>query len=73
MIGVRDPLGIRPLVLGDLDGAIARFRAALGENAPRIFIKRDDYTGAGFGGTRSNKIPGSTAMLSRNISQKASV
>jgi L-cysteate sulfo-lyase len=33
-----------------------RFRQALGDNAPRIFIKRDDYTGAGFGGNKVRKL-----------------
>ena len=29
---------------------LPRLRAALGPGAPRLLIKRDDYTGAGFGG-----------------------
>lgn len=33
-----------------------RFRAALGGNAPRVFIKRDDYTGPGFGGNKVRKL-----------------
>lgn len=33
-----------------------RLRAALGPSAPRIFIKRDDYTGAGFGGNKVRKL-----------------
>ncbi|MBO0724109.1 MAG: D-cysteine desulfhydrase family protein [Blastocatellia bacterium] len=33
-----------------------RFRQALGRNAPRIFIKRDDYTGPGFGGNKVRKL-----------------
>jgi D-cysteine desulfhydrase len=33
-----------------------RFREALGRNAPRIFIKRDDYTGPGFGGNKVRKL-----------------
>lgn len=33
-----------------------RFRAALRRNAPRIFIKRDDYTGPGFGGNKVRKL-----------------
>src|SRR5262245_15322161 len=33
-----------------------RFRKALGRNAPRIFIKRDDYTGPGFGGNKVRKL-----------------
>jgi D-cysteine desulfhydrase family pyridoxal phosphate-dependent enzyme len=34
----------------------SRFREALGRNAPRIFIKRDDYTGPGFGGNKVRKL-----------------
>jgi D-cysteine desulfhydrase family pyridoxal phosphate-dependent enzyme len=33
-----------------------RFRAALGRNAPRVFIKRDDYAGTGFGGNKVRKL-----------------
>src|SRR5262245_28000904 len=33
-----------------------RFRAALGRDAPRVFIKRDDYTGPGFGGNKVRKL-----------------
>ena len=33
-----------------------RFRAALGHDAPRVFIKRDDYTGPGFGGNKVRKL-----------------
>ena len=29
-----------------------RLRAALGENAPRLFVKRDDLTGLAFGGNK---------------------
>lgn len=36
--------------------ALPRLRQALGENAPRIFIKRDDYTGPGFGGNKVRKL-----------------
>ncbi len=35
---------------------VPRFRHALGTNAPRIFIKRDDYTGPGFGGNKVRKL-----------------
>lgn len=35
---------------------LPRFRQLLGENAPRIFIKRDDYTGPGFGGNKVRKL-----------------
>jgi D-cysteine desulfhydrase family pyridoxal phosphate-dependent enzyme len=34
----------------------SRFREALGCKAPRIFIKRDDYTGPGFGGNKVRKL-----------------
>jgi D-cysteine desulfhydrase family pyridoxal phosphate-dependent enzyme len=34
----------------------SRFREALGRGAPRIFIKRDDYTGPGFGGNKVRKL-----------------
>ena len=35
---------------------LPRLRAAIGANAPRLFIKRDDYTGAGFGGNKVRKL-----------------
>ncbi|HEX9003684.1 MAG TPA: D-cysteine desulfhydrase family protein [Blastocatellia bacterium] len=35
---------------------LPRLRQALGANAPRIFIKRDDYTGPGFGGNKVRKL-----------------
>ncbi len=35
---------------------LPRFRAALGDGAPRIFIKRDDYSGPGFGGNKVRKL-----------------
>ena len=34
----------------------SRFREALGGAAPRVFIKRDDYTGPGFGGNKVRKL-----------------
>src|SRR5262249_19743928 len=34
----------------------SRFREALGRGAPRVFIKRDDYTGPGFGGNKVRKL-----------------
>jgi D-cysteine desulfhydrase family pyridoxal phosphate-dependent enzyme len=34
----------------------SRFRDALGGGAPRVFIKRDDYTGPGFGGNKVRKL-----------------
>ena len=33
-----------------------RLRAALGSNAPQLFVMRDDYTGPGFGGNKG--VPG---------------
>lgn len=33
-----------------------RLRKSLGKKAPRIFIKRDDYTGPGFGGNKVRKL-----------------
>jgi L-cysteate sulfo-lyase len=35
---------------------LSRLRQALGDKAPRIFIKRDDYTGPGFGGNKVRKL-----------------
>ncbi len=35
---------------------LPRLRAALGKGAPRLFIKRDDYTGAGLGGNKVRKL-----------------
>ncbi len=35
---------------------LPRFRRALGTPAPRLLIKRDDYTGAGFGGNKVRKL-----------------
>lgn len=35
---------------------LPRLRAALGADAPRLFIKRDDYTGPGFGGNKVRKL-----------------
>ena len=34
----------------------SRFREALGGGAPRVFIKRDDYAGPGFGGNKVRKL-----------------
>lgn len=45
-------LGLYPTPLEEL----TRLRAELGENCPRIFIKRDDYTGFGFGGNKIRKL-----------------
>lgn len=35
---------------------LPRLRAALGPNAPRLLVKRDDYTGPGFGGNKVRKL-----------------
>lgn len=35
---------------------LPRLQQALGANAPRLFIKRDDYTGPGFGGNKVRKL-----------------
>ena len=35
---------------------LPRLRAALGAHAPRLFVKRDDYTGPGFGGNKVRKL-----------------
>lgn len=35
---------------------LKRLRETLGENCPRLFIKRDDYTGTGFGGNKLRKL-----------------
>jgi D-cysteine desulfhydrase family pyridoxal phosphate-dependent enzyme len=35
---------------------LPRLRQALGAKAPRLFIKRDDYTGPGFGGNKVRKL-----------------
>ena len=35
---------------------LPRLRLALGAKAPRLFIKRDDYTGPGFGGNKVRKL-----------------
>lgn len=44
-------LGFYPTPLQELP----RLRESLGENCPRIFIKRDDWTGFGFGGNKIRK------------------
>jgi 1-aminocyclopropane-1-carboxylate deaminase/D-cysteine desulfhydrase-like pyridoxal-dependent ACC family enzyme len=51
----RVPFGCYPTLLEEL----TRLRAALqgeGVAVPRLFIKRDDYTGAGFGGNKVRKL-----------------
>jgi len=35
---------------------LVRLREVLGKNSPRIFIKRDDYTGTGFGSNKLRKL-----------------
>ena len=35
---------------------LPRLRRSLGNHCPRIFIKRDDYTGVGFGGNKVRKL-----------------
>ena len=35
---------------------LVRLRSVLGKNCPRIFIKRDDYTGTGFGSNKLRKL-----------------
>lgn len=35
---------------------LVRLRQVLGKNCPRIFIKRDDYTGTGFGSNKLRKL-----------------
>ena len=47
---------------------LSRLRAALGSNAPRLFIKRDDYTGPGFGGNKVRKLE---YFLAQAISENA--
>jgi L-cysteate sulfo-lyase len=41
---------------------LPRLRRMLGSKAPRIFIKRDDYTGPGFGGNKVRKLEYILAM-----------
>jgi D-cysteine desulfhydrase len=48
-----------------------RFREALGRNAPRIFIKRDDYTGPGFGGNKVRKLEYALAKASASGAEVA--
>ncbi len=48
----RVPLCILPTPLQ----RVARFEAALGPNAPRIYVKRDDLTGLAFGGNKARKL-----------------
>ncbi|MFN7948797.1 MAG: D-cysteine desulfhydrase family protein [Blastocatellia bacterium] len=47
-----------------------RLRAALGAGCPRLFIKRDDYTGFGFGG---NKVRALEYLLAEAVAQGAQV
>ncbi|MDO8289691.1 MAG: D-cysteine desulfhydrase family protein [Parvibaculum sp.] len=48
----RFPLAHLPTPLGEMK----RLRAALGPDAPRLFIKRDDCTGLGGGGNKTRKL-----------------
>ncbi|HEX5080779.1 MAG TPA: D-cysteine desulfhydrase family protein [Blastocatellia bacterium] len=48
----------------------SRFRQALGGAAPRIFIKRDDYTGPGFGGNKVRKLE---YVLAKAVAEGAEV
>ncbi len=48
----RLPFGCYPTPLEEL----TRLQAALGAHCPRLFVKRDDYTGAGFGGNKVRKL-----------------
>ena len=58
-------LGQYPTPLEELP----RFRAVLG-GGPRIFIKRDDLTGPGFGGNKVRKLE---YVLADAVSQRADV
>jgi D-cysteine desulfhydrase family pyridoxal phosphate-dependent enzyme len=49
----------------------SRFREALGRNAPRVFIKRDDYTGPGFGGNKVRKLEYVLAKASASAAEVA--
>lgn len=55
-------LGFYPTPLQELP----RLRESLGENCPRIFIKRDDWTGFGFGGNKIRKQEFLFAELKKN-------
>ena len=48
----RFPLAHLPTPLGEMK----RLREALGDDAPRLFIKRDDCTGLGGGGNKTRKL-----------------
>jgi len=45
-------LGMYPTPIEEMP----RLRAALGDGAPRLFVKHDDYTGPGFGGNKVRKL-----------------
>jgi D-cysteine desulfhydrase len=47
---------------------LPRLRQALGKHCPRIYIKRDDFTGAGFGGNKVRKLE---YVLAQAIQDKA--
>ena len=48
----RQQLGFYPTPLEEL----GRLRVALGERAPRLLVKRDDYTGFALGGNKVRKL-----------------
>lgn len=50
---------------------LPRLRDALGTDCPRILIKRDDYTGAGFGGNKVRKLEYVLAKAIRDGAQTA--
>jgi len=49
---------------------LPRLRQALGAKAPRLFIKRDDYTGPGFGGNKVRKLE---YVLAKAVAEGAEV
>ncbi len=70
----REQVAILPTALEEAP----RLRAALGPNAPRIFIKRDDLTGLAFGGNKVRhlefrladmKAKGCDALVVTNVAQ----
>jgi len=50
------------LPLADAGRRTVEIALALGDKVPRIFIKRDDHTGPGFGGNKVRKLD---AVLSK--------
>lgn len=45
---------------------LVRLRSVVGKNCPRIFIKRDDYTGTGFGSNKLRKLDFAIAQELKN-------